>query len=337
MKSVPILFLCLFLNLAQADLGQCSDEIRELMEPDQPRTNAYFFPKVPLSDLRFAYRFGLAFGIELDREMHATVPFLEESGLDVGWAHRECLTSSEEETLFGRIPQEKGQSYAIAVPELESVKLLSTTGIALMPYENWNFLLTLGERSRINAEDIADSIYPVGLAFPAEPEQSYTYKALGGEELSDAEVLSVEDILRSGLAQDFTIISCRRIYVDYPEKKGAAVLLRFQAAPSESKTLLFVVYERLQGLALARFEVRGSHVVDQGFLFEEYPADFCAAMRNSRLHILPDLNGNGANELLVISTRSFLLSLERGPAPLEQAQGGPDIIAKEISSVYHGN
>jgi len=278
----------------------------EMNSAKTENTDAFFYPKIELNELRFGFRlrgkvcFNMRDDVDYD-QFEAETGF-SESGFsyDLG-----DLSKVQEEWLLRRSTDAVHPSWAVFNPMTYQTEMLPFQGITWAGGETASFVCLLGKNRRLSEwEHAKDSRTAKVLAFPC-PSNVYAHPMHARE--TDVHTLGQIRELIAAQCPGAILEECYKVYVHYPFE--TAHLTTYNA---EGNRILALIYSanghyRMSALLQKRGEARFG-----GMLIEHADPNYDTALKDTHIAILPDLDGNGANEIYIDSTVCFLLSIRTG-------------------------
>jgi len=311
-------------------------------------TLGFFSPKVDLHELRFVFFYSGRLFVELSENqemlldrLKATYPSfsIEDHGFMA-----DDLSPEHQKFVFQNIPEAVGDKYSVLYLKSLRSEGRTLSGIALYPTGDGGFRGFLGllKGTMDQGDRIGDRLV-VGLAFKSAKKASA--KQMHSDEIGQERKSAITKFIHSRLVgTDPRFVRWAGIYVEYPSIQGVATVVELMSARYGRRIkYLFCVIEgqdNPEGLLIVPFKespgVLGTE--ERGSLcFEDPGGETDTTPGKSELFILPDLDGDGANELLVVSTVSRLFQMAR--EMLFDDKTGThreQYLMKEIRSVYFG-
>jgi hypothetical protein len=294
----------------------------EMNSAKTENTNAFFCPKIDLNELRFGFRlrgkvcFNMSDDVDYD-QFEAETGFSESDfSYDLG-----DLSKVQEEWLLRRSTDAVHPSWAVFDPMTYQTEILPFQGITRAGGETASFVCLLGDNRQLSDWDPAkDSRAAKVLLFPC---ASNVYAQPMHARETDVHTLGQIRELIAEQCPSAILEECYKVYVHYPSK--TAHLTMYNA---EGNKILALIYSadghcRISVLLQRRGEARFG-----GMLIEHADPNYDTALEDTHIAILPDLDGNGANEIYIESTVCFLLSIRTGERN--------EPILQEINSYYAG-
>lgn len=318
-------------------------------------TLEYFSPKVDLGELRFVFhRNGRLFvELSLPQEMlldsfvasgRTVPPFLEHGGMC------EDLPPNDQEYVFRNIPEARGQKYSVLFYESSHCETRTLSGLTLYPTGDGGFRGFLGVLDgRAPEPKLIGDDYLVGLAFNSDTPAKARRMPAG--EIDESRRAAIARFVRRRLcAVDLALLDQSvqspkfrewvEIFVEYPTLRATLVVVEFTKLEFERERhikYLFCVLEQAEGFALIPFTQSPRHAFDAGLYYQDDGGQTDVTPVCSELFVLPDIDGNGAHELLVVSTISQLFQLTHGMVHnIETGKAEYQPFWREIRRVYFG-
>jgi len=285
-------------------------------------TCAFFVPKVGLNKLRFGFylRGHLCFDMkdEVDYEKFVAATGFSESDFNYDTGD---LSKEQEAWILKQCKDALYPSWGVFNPLTYQTETLEFQGITWAGGETASFVCLLGKSRQLSVWDSTrDSRAAKVLVFPCSSDV-YAHPMHGQEE--DVRVIEEIGKLVSRQCLGATVEECYTVYVRYPSTKAYLVVYKVDG----NKIMALVSPSgpdyRLNSLLLKTGEIRFG-----GMLIEHANPNYDTALGCTQIAILPDIDGNGSNEIYVASTICFLLSIRTG----EQNQP----VLEEMDSYYSG-
>lgn len=323
----PLLVLLLSLSSCETIHQQESVSRKSEIEKGQHRadgsaqrnaaTNEFFYPKIDLKSLRFAfpYRGKMAFKIQ---EQSLWGDFVKETGFEADTfnACTDDLTAQQENWLLKRGDEARIPRWGLLNPKTYETKCLPFQGMTVAPGESASLVALLGsDRKLSDWKAPKDDRIVEALAFPCaeKPRAQQMHK-----EENDAQVLTA---LRTFLNQEIPearLAECYQVYVSYPDK--IAHLITFYVGEEK---ILALISRQGAGYVFNPMRLKRAESRLGGMTMEHANPSWDTALHHTQIFILPDIDGNGSNEIYIHSTISFVMSIIQegsGPATLEEIQ-----------------
>lgn len=198
---------------------------------------------------------------------------------------------------FGVKPTER---YVVVLPFEDRAVTVETSGLVIF-YEGGGPSFALGHLVDVNAEGADPAVVAVGVAYPSEHDPEFNSKPVG--KVAPEEWVAVASTLAAvAKSPDLQILDGVAI-ADSP--------VRLIVARIDASDYLYWVRLTDEGYVVTSL---ADFWKNEGFILEDRPGKFCGAMHDSRVALLPDLNGDGTPELFIRSDFSYLLDPAKAPA-----------------------
>lgn len=218
------------------------------------------------------------------------------------------VSESEQEILFRRIPESPGDLYTVLYPRSATFETRSLIGLTprFSGAETYDgFVGYLGMY-----KDAAADMEVVGLSFPrdfAAKARISLDPAVSLGDRGEAEVLRA--VAEGAPAKPVKALQVYRMYAQFPDKPGLAVVLRY---PSGDKSLFCLARGKGGELTVLPFvSQEGSTyalpVEGGGIVFEESKPEAGYTFTSSELTVLPDMDGDGGSEMFLTSEVTTIL------------------------------
>jgi hypothetical protein len=311
---------------------------------DSRSTLEFFSPKIDLSCIRFVYQWDTGFYVELSNEQSmikddftAAFPDLSFEACDDLFYGNKQMTKKQKRYLQDHIPETLREQYAVYFPGIRQTGVFNLSAFLPKPRGaagSHGFFGKLEARKGTvpptlpKDGDIGRDV--TALAFPCNVTPGIA-KAMD-EPVTDPEtIVRVAQVLsRVEEFKEQSVYECRRIYFEYPDVKGyiahvrgaiTAMPFNSDGTPLPEKTYtyhpsyLFCLVDFNGTLELAPFEKEDSvEYADYGGLMIEIGDDDGPACDttpwNTRVHVLPDLDGDRACELFIDTTVAQIFRIE---------------------------
>jgi hypothetical protein len=293
-------------------------------------TLPFFAPKIGLPDVHFVYVWKTGAFIELSSEQSMLLDEFLETYPDVSpdthtpfVSDSRPLSKKQQHYLSERIPEAIGERYAVYFPDRCETGTYTLNGFVLKPTGDGAFRGFLGRLKPAKGADLPGFAFsdtgwraPLCLAFPCGVVRGRPSRM--DEEVAEPETLGrVAEVLRE--VNDFreqTLVSCRRFFLEYPKKRGYLAQVKGALTPRDREgkpvldatyhpTILFCLAEQAGQLVMVPFPKDRSVEYEQsgGLLIEVNDGPACdTSPADTRVYVLPDLDGDGACEFLVDTT-----------------------------------
>jgi hypothetical protein len=277
----------------------------------------YFMPKIAMSDIRIAFCDKGRVNVQLKEAYESLVtPSLESSGDDIG---REGYLPEEvspymEEFVFSRISEKKGDAYTLFFPNSLTSRRLNLTGLAFLGGDGLNgFLGILGEEGACPA-CTTSSRRAYAIAIPGV--HHIKAETMPERRFSKDDLRIIEDtMIKATCLANARLEEARNIYCRYPDVRGVIALLRncetgdqyMSALLNKDGAWQVFPIETRTGQMFPESKTKGNSIV----YLNRAPTNCGYFMSNSEFFVLPDIDGDGASEVMVSSDIiSILFSIE---------------------------
>ena len=321
-------------------------------------TLKYSSPKVALRDLRFVFSEKGRLFVEFMHSQWMVADALIEAHPEFSYDDHErmadVLPVEAQRFVFQHIPETLGDEYNVFFPKSFEWQRRALSGVALHPF--WQGFMGVlsgaapeGSRCR---EDYGFAPLIVGLAFRSAKEA--LARQMPHDAISEARKSRIAGFITKKLAGgdpeflpwvDISVarpkfIKWIEIFIGYPNVKAVLTVVEVNNAPNtaggETAQYLFCILERKGGPVIVPFDQGAEQAVIGGaLLYEDEETD--TSPRDSELFILPDLDGNGGEELLVVSTVSALFTIVSTEDTFREVdERKVKYFVKEVQSAYFG-
>lgn len=287
-------------------------------------TLEFFTPKIDLGNIRFAYACRRDPKIELSNEQVMLQAGFEERFPKL---KREKLTEQEYEEVtemlsrrqqrfvFDRITEWRGQRYCLFFPDRLELGLFRLEGIALKPTGDGGLYGFWGRLKHVAGADFREAgpadYCGQPLAFPCHTLRGHARPM--HKEIADPNSFSalLPTISEHSELEAPLILKCTEFYLKYPSEKGYLVHVQGDKIDGDSRyqqTVLYCLAKIGAGFQLVPFPDDGmtGSEKDGGWLLDmakEGPS-YDLTPYDSKVYVLPDMDGDGGCEIYVVSTVS---------------------------------
>ncbi len=304
-------------------------------------TFEFFSPKVDLGALRFVFGSNDKLYTELNSDQEN---LFEEYVARFQWEDLYArytsidvpLPPDDDAAMMKRIPEQPGDPNTVIL--FDGGRFIDAKLLGLTLYGSGDgyrgFLGRLDALGYTGNSGDENYLRPVGLSLPYRLNaETRRYKELPAKPMTPEVQKALEEIVAKVNETDkATLLSSATIYYRYPRLSG--VCARFSLEGKDSQ-VVYAFYKE-QGIAwrICPFEMDDSHDQSAGggiLEFDENSTHF--SFRDVELHALPDSDGDGSSEIMLVSEyRSILFSLDNKYV----SHGDYQLSFVERRSIYFG-
>ena len=292
--ALPLLCLIAF-NMSAWFVGECAAEEGLGVS----NTLSLFFPKSGPEGWLWVYAQKGRYFLELPPQNMLLESFLSVSGNS---QYRESglhvLKKAESTELFGYIPEQVGDRYSVIFPQIGKTYTFSIESLAVDSSSPQGprlvgILVPIGELPQNMSALSGVCGLGVKSSGRVPPEVCRVPPSVPHSEIEDA-----LNFARSTPQGGGAILEkIEYIYLSYPGRKAYLLVLG-----DGSRKWLAVIERTSRGLSTVPFMELGSADPVDMHDIEEGPVGSCFDSRVNEIYVLPDLSGNGSNEILVRGT-----------------------------------
>lgn len=236
------------------------------------------------------------------------------------------LSVQQKQFLMTRIPEAEGEEYAVLLFDGLAAQTFEMSSVCVFGGESGpNFMGVLG--SEKESSPVSGKWWiPVGISFKTK--QPLTAKAMHQQVPTEALPTLVAQFARSAFDTDVKVENCVELYVGYPARRAYLII----AHDEEMSTLSCI---ELSGDTVKQIPIVSTSLpkVGEALLLNRYNDESERTPHGASVHILPDIDGNGANEFVILSEVSALFSIDSGDTSRD---GGDHVHIREVQSCYFG-
>jgi hypothetical protein len=328
MKRIVIGILAVLAGCTASESPETSESGASQSATD---TEAMFSPKISLDRLRFVYHWETGLFMELKDEQAALLDEFLITFPDVGpdthapfLKDEERLTTDQQQFLAERIPEKIGGRYCVYFPDQTSAALYQLSEYALKPTGDGGFRGFLGKLTP-TAGPVAEVEAPSQGEWPGLTAVAFlsnttpSKPAPVSEPVTDTATLeSIRmklDKVKELRNQD--LYECSKFYLSYPDSVGYLAKVHGEIGWTESgeaslqreishPSYLFCLARVENGYRLVPFPQDSMFPAEPfgGLMIEvsDYPGANDLSPGNTKVYVLPDLDGDGSSEMLIDTT-----------------------------------
>jgi hypothetical protein len=231
------------------------------------------------------------------------------------------LSREQEDWVLRESTDAVNPEWGVFDPLTYQTETLQFQGITWAGGESASFVCVLGKNRTLSAWDRErDSRAAKVLVFPCSS-GLFAHRMHGEEE--DIRVLEEISKVVVGQRVGATIQKCYIVYLRYPSTKAYLVFYRV-----DGNGIMGLISTSGGEYRLSSLRLKRGVAAFGGMLIEHANPNYDTALANTRIAVLPDIDGNGSNEVYVDSTICFLLSVD--------ADSRNQPVLEEIDSYYSG-
>lgn len=287
-------------------------ELNLLRPPHPDSTLSHFAPKRSLDEVRFVFESSGSYYCQLSirqpmlyHEFTSQFNFNPDDHKVMG----SRFSQSEEDWLMDRIPEQSGAYFTIlSADSLANGKARFLGVTPLSSGDGFAGLLGRLDLSATSSRNKGNSLRVVGLAFAGEKEKekliSRTMPRPPSREINAESV--IEEIEEATGMSDLELIEGLDIFYLYPKFSGIVVMV---SSPPKQSNYLFCLAQHGRNwhiVPIAREDFIDDSLAG-GLLLEETPGEHHFYYRNPALYVFPDIDGDGASEVLLVSDSQSVL------------------------------
>ncbi len=315
--------------------------------PSGPRTQSFpemapgstmpwFTPKVPLHSLRFVYALNGRLYMELSQRQDMLSDDVLASFPDlVDWEHEDSVYAANgilplplQQQLMKKLPEELGESYCLYYPESNTVEMRELEAVGLRPTGDGFFAGLwgrLGGNTDLQPDDTF-SYRPVAIAFRSAC-LAHAETLEPPFEQVELDLVSMRKMFQPLVTTDeiLKVTPIGYMYIEYPDKTMLLARLK-----GHFKEWLVCLWKNGQTWEPAVFSPWESP------LEQIEGGESCGAPNDTKLFLLPDIDGDGSNELLVWTTTSIIYKLKEWGTTDSDGSWKKQYRMEEISRTYFG-